>query len=216
MKKCVIFGAVSCNLLPPSINEGDLVIAADAGYLNCKALGIVPHIVVGDFDSLEQIPEGVKIIRHPVKKDDTDTMLALKIGISQGYTNFRLYGCAGGRLDHTFANLQLLSYAANRSVNAVMLDTDCAITVIKNNKITFSKDNEGNISVFAFNGTVNGVYEKNLLYQLENAEISPDFPIGVSNEFTGKEASVKVNDGELLIIWNNKFGNYFIGDLNDW
>ena len=53
--------AKNINLMP---EEGDLVIAADSGYENAKALGVVPSVAVGDFDSsAEPTDKGVEIIR---------------------------------------------------------------------------------------------------------------------------------------------------------
>ena len=81
---------------------GDLVIAADGGYAHMG--GIKPDLVVGDFDSLGYVPDGESVVRHPAEKDDTDTMLAARIGIERGYRTFLLLGGVGGRLDHTLRN----------------------------------------------------------------------------------------------------------------
>ena len=75
---------------------------------------------VGDFDSLGQVPEGENIVRHPVMKDDTDMMLAVKLGLERGYTRFHIYGGMGGRTDHTIANIQTLAYIAGRGASAFL------------------------------------------------------------------------------------------------
>ena len=91
MKTCYIFGALDCSVPDFTPQENDLIIAADGGYSTLKKLNIKPDLVVGDFDSLGNVPENEHIIKHPVKKDDTDTLLAVKIGLEKGYKNFRLY-----------------------------------------------------------------------------------------------------------------------------
>lgn len=66
--RCIIVGAGDFFGMPFQPAEEDYVIAADAGYENLKAAGIVPNLVVGDFDSMEV--EGVKGVTGPVKDLD--------------------------------------------------------------------------------------------------------------------------------------------------
>ena len=112
MKRCFIFAAGTfCGLRERPGDPGDLVIAADAGFRICRKLGITPDLLMGDFDSMEAPKDFAHLIRAPVEKDDTDTMLAVKEGLRQGCTDFLLYGGTGGeRLDHTLANFQALLY----------------------------------------------------------------------------------------------------------
>ncbi|MBR2460789.1 MAG: thiamine diphosphokinase, partial [Clostridia bacterium] len=78
-KSCYIFGAAPLGNIPDIKNEPGLVIAADAGFSSLKELNVSPHIVLGDFDSLGEIPRvDCELVRHPVEKDDTDMGLAVK------------------------------------------------------------------------------------------------------------------------------------------
>ena len=201
MKTCYIFG--SALGFPESFapKETDLVIGADAGYLKLESLGITPHLTVGDFDSLTEIPKNCEIIKHPIKKDDTDTMLAVKIGYDRGYKNFCLCGCAGKRLDHTLANLQTLSFIAEKGGKGYIFGDDFVATAVKENSISFPKNQKGNISVFSATDRCE-VSIKGLLYPLEKAEISYDFPLGVSNSFIGKPAEITIHKGTAIIIWD--------------
>ena len=45
-----------------------------------------------------------------------------------------------------------------------------------------------------------GVTIRGLKYELADAEIRSDFPIGVSNSFMGAAASIEVRDGTLIMI----------------
>ena len=200
MKTCFIFGALPCEIKEKPL-DGDYVIAADKGLLCCKANGIEPDITVGDFDSLGSVPDGENVEIHPVRKDDTDSMLALKIGLNHGYKRFIFYGCIGGLTDHTLANIQLTVYAAEHGAAAYMYDNGSCITSIKNSSLIFGKNCSGRVSVFALNGKAEGVSISGLSYELENAEISGDFPLGVSNEFTGKDAEINVNNGTLTVVF---------------
>lgn len=211
MSKCIIFGALPVCELTLKIENGDLVIAADGGYETLKKLNIEPDVIIGDFDSLKSdLPQNGNIIKHPVKKNDTDTLLAIKYGLEKGYSDFIIYGCLGGRLDHTLANIQAASFTAENNANAVFVDQNTHLTVIKNSSISFSKENKGNISAFAVSGNANGVTINNLLYEVNNIELTPDFPLGISNEFIKKAANISVTDGKLCVIWNGIDGQYTI------
>ena len=200
---CYIVGAMAKSL-PDISRENSFVIAADAGYKALQQVNIKPDLVVGDFDSLGQVPEGENIVCHPVMKDDTDMMLAVKLGLERGYTRFHIYGGMGGRTDHTIANIQTLAYIAGRGASAFLFGDGEVMTVIKNSTLSFPSGSEGTVSAFAIGGKAVGVYESGLLYSLENAELTPDFPLGVSNEFTGKAAHIKVENGMLLVVWTDK------------
>ena len=96
MKRCFIFAAGTfCGLRERPGEPGDLVIAADAGFRICRKLGITPDLLMGDFDSMEAPKDFTHLIRAPVEKDDTDTMLAVKEGLRQGCGEFHIYGGTG-------------------------------------------------------------------------------------------------------------------------
>lgn len=180
--------------------EGDFVIAADGGYAALQALGVTADLVVGDFDSLGYVPQAEEVVQHPVMKDDTDMMLAVKLGLDRGYRNFVLTGSVGGRLDHTLANLQTLMYLAQQGARGMLYGEGTVITVLKDGSLTLM--GEGVLSVFCLSGEARGVTEQGLLYGLDNAVMVSGYPIGVSNEFTGVPATISVTDGTLIILWS--------------
>ncbi len=200
MKTCYIFGAADG--LPDRFkkNEEDLVIAADSGINHLEKFGALPDIAVGDFDSLGFVPDCGEVIRHPVMKDDTDTMLAVKTGFERGYDRFIIYGGVGGRPDHTFANYQTLCYISRRGGRGYLCFNGYTACCITDGEMNFPA-REGTLSVFAMSGKAEGVTLRGVLYPLESTVLSYDFPLGVSNEFTGKPATVSVKKGTLLVIW---------------
>ncbi len=201
MKKCLIIGAGEFfeNSLSPC--KGDFVIAADGGYKHLKLSGINPDLIMGDFDSAEK-PDFENIEVFPKEKDDTDTMLAVKQGISQGYKEFHIYG-GWGDADHTIANVQTLLYISDLGGRGYLYGKGCVLTVISD-KITFDKDQRGRISVFSMTDKSEGVTISGLKYNIENASLKSSFPLGVSNEFTGSEAVISVKSGKLLIVYDRK------------
>ena len=106
-------------------------------------------------------------------------LAAIKRGLELGYTDFRIYAATGGRFDHTLANIQCLLYLKNHGAVGYLVDGTGMVLVLQNEAVHFRKELEGTMS-------------------LENAVITNDFPIGISNEFLGEEAEVSVEDGELV------------------
>ena len=201
MKKCIIIGAGEFSA-PKSINEGDLIIVADGGYDHAMAAGIAPHLFIGDMDSLtSDLPEELEKITFPERKDYTDMHLAYLEGKRRGYREFEIYGGTGGRGDHTFANISLLLAMSNEGCIGRMIASEGVYTVIKNESLTVSGEAGKYISVFAIGGKAEGVTIKGLDYEVENVTLTPDFPLGVSNKFTDKEAVISVKNGALLVIY---------------
>ena len=190
---------------PFSPAPGDLVVAADAGYRQLR--GVQPDYVVGDFDSLGYEPEGERILRHPAQKDDTDTLLAAKLGLSLGYVRFVLLGGVGGRLDHTLANIQTLAYLHAQGAKACLVSDAETIALLEDDTLRFRAGLRGVVSVFAYGERATGVYERGLAYPLTDATLTDDFPLGVSNAFTGAPAEIAVGQGRLLVLWGAALGD---------
>ena len=180
----------------------DLLIAADGGLTAVRAAGAVPDVVLGDFDSLGHVPEGTNVLRWPEMKDDTDMMLAIRLGLEKGYRTFYLYGGCGGRLDHTLANLQSLAFLAQHGAVGYLFEGGQTVTCLQNGLAVFDAWAEGILSVFAHGGEAKGITLSGLLYPLTDGMLTPDFPLGVSNHFTGQKACVEVKNGTLLLAWD--------------
>ncbi len=223
MKKCVIFAAGGfCADSVIGATREDIVrqcresfcIAADGGLDALLGLGVKPDLVIGDMDSLAgrdrlerlENEEAVRVKRLPCKKDDTDMLAAIREGLCEGCERFEMYGALGGRTDHTLANIQCLYFLLSRGAYGVLHGVGERMELLRNSRLEFPMDfcKKGTFfSAFALGRTAHGVTEKGLLYELCNADLTPDFPIGVSNEFIGERAEIEVNDGTVLI---------FIGD----
>ena len=205
MGSCVIFCAGGFSQLAEPVQPQDLVIAADGGYLHTQTLGITPHIILGDFDSLGYVPADSTVF--PVEKDDTDAMLAVRQGLARGYDRFVLYGSLDGpRLDHTVANIQTLLFLASHNATGYLVGNDQIVTLLSSSKLHFPAGCQGLISLFAVGGAAQGVTLEGLHYSLQNGTLSPDFPLGVSNHFTENAATIQVKEGNLLLIYDRKNG----------
>ena len=205
MKECVIFCAAECDGLARPIGQDAFVIAADGGLRHTQSLNITPNAVLGDFDSLGFFPEGANVF--PVEKDDTDAMLAVRLGLRRSCDEFLLYGSLDGpRLDHTVANFQTLQYLADHGAVGYLIGNTTMVTVVKNGKITFPAGCSGTVSVFCMGKDAEGVTETGLFYGIEDGVFTSGFPLGVSNHFTGKKAEISVKNGSLLVLWEKQNG----------
>lgn len=223
--RCVIFaaGAFDKEDLTAhgvTVAEEDFVIACDAGLLNCDAAGISPDLIVGDFDSGARIgadfmdriarieeTDASRVLRLPVIKDDTDLMRAIKEGLKRGYRDFLLFGVLGGeRFSLSYAAIQSLLYMKHHGANGMILTSDARLWILENESMTFSGDPAGILSVLALSERVEGLTLKGLQYELIDATLTNDFPLGVSNAFVeGRTAFVLVRAGMLLMIHETLF-----------
>ncbi len=199
---CYIAGAGECDRLLLYPQKEDMVIAVDGGYELLKNQRI--DLVVGDFDSLKFVPEHDKVIQLPPEKDDTDMLFAIKEGLKAGYDTFYIYGGTGGRFSHTIANVQCLAYLEERGAKGYLFGKEEVITMLVNGRMTFDENYQGYISIFAYGKEAKKVTLKGLKYPLADAVLSQSMPLGVSNEFTGKEAEITVKDGALLVIYQKQ------------
>ena len=207
---CYIVGAMSLTPdLRPYPVQGDYVIAADRGFDSLVAYGVRPDLAVGDFDSLGHRPHHPNVIQLPAEKDDTDMVFALRKGLELGYRRFVLLGGVGGRLEHTLGNLQLLDWLACQGGQGFLAGEKTAATCIRDGmSVTFPPSMTGYLSVLCNSGRAEGVDLTGLKYPLNGYTLTGSFPLGVSNQFLGQEASVSVKQGSLLLIWEDK-GDFY-------
>lgn len=207
---CIIIAAGDFTPVDIKKKDGDFCIAVDGGFLYCRLLGMIPDLIIGDMDSIDEEtkawvmafqrehPDRV-IVLNP-QKDDTDTLAAIRIGLEKGYREFRLYGAMGGRVEHTIANIQCLCFLKNRGAKAYLMDANTMLTVIKEETVSFAKNMEGYMSLFALGERAEGVTISGMKYPLMQATVTNEYPIGISNEFVGETGSVTVEKGMLLLI----------------
>jgi len=213
-KNCFIFTggkvyADSLSELGIVILEDDLVIAADSGYLSARRLGVMPHLLLGDLDSLDkslvsqsELEDLEKIIVSPIK-DDTDTQLAVDTAIVRGAVSITLVGGLGGRLDHTLSSVFLLEYINQKGVKAIMTDGRNRVRVMcaHGDSITASVDKGYKyLSLVSLTDKCEGVSISGVYYPLDGVELTRSYSYAVSNEITAECARVELSKGVMLVI----------------
>ena len=208
MSRCVIVAAGEIHNYGSAISflrKDDYFIFCDGGLSHAESLGIKPNLIVGDFDScdsdvLSKYEEQCEIIKLPREKDDTDTLYAVKLAVERGYSDFLILGAMGGRFDHALGNISILLYLHELEKKAMLVD-DYSTMQIAGSKPLLIEDNCSYFSVLTVAGDVSGVTIKNAKYPLENASLSADFQLGISNEvLPGKVAEVSVEHGRVLVV----------------
>ena len=205
MGNCIIFCAADFHGLISPLAQDDFIIAADGGLAHVEKLGMTPNGILGDFDSLGYTPSGSTVF--PVEKDDTDAMLAVRKGLELGFQEFYLYGSLDGpRLDHTVANFQTLQFLCDHGAFGYLIGKDYIVTAVKNGSVRFPASCSGIFSVFCMGADAKGVTIQGGKYDAENVTLSAGFPLGVSNHFEGRDVTVSVEAGSLLILWDTPNG----------
>lgn len=185
--------------------EGDLVIAADAGWAQ-PGVASLADVAIGDYDSLGYVPSGAEVVKLNVRKDFTDTWEAAMLAVERGCDELHFYAVLGGKLDHAIANLQLGIRLAEMGKRAVMHGKDCDVFFVADGSLEVAAAPGTRVSVFSF-GESKGVSLKGFEYELEDAALGFDFALGVSNATVAKTARVTVERGALAVFVYEKSGN---------
>jgi len=203
MKRCVIVGAAGIGnyeKIKKSLRADDFMIYCDGGLRHMEALGRRPDLVVGDFDSAEKPDLDTEIIVLPHRKDDTDTVAAVREAVKRGFQEFLLIGSVGGRLDHTIGNLSILLMLDSAELKGTILDDYSEMSIVSYEPVTV----EGPCKYFSLlniSGLAEGVTIRNALYNLEGGAISCEYQYGISNELVdGQPAEISVESGRLLLV----------------
>jgi thiamine pyrophosphokinase len=207
-KHCVIIA----NGAPPDretacrhAERADLLLAADGGARHALALGLVPHVIIGDLDSLDRDQQerlrlaGARFVVHPPAKDETDLELALRYAVAQDADPIVVLGTLGGRLDQTLANVLLLTMPELSGRDVRLVEGPQSAFVVRD-AATLVGEPGDTVSLIPLGGTAHGVTTRGLLYPLEDGTLPFGPALGVSNEMTSGQAQVQVRDGLLLCV----------------
>lgn len=183
-----------------AVPKDAFVLCADSGLRLAERLGITPVLVMGDFDSLGEIPKQPHI-QAPMEKDDTDTILAVRYGLAQGYRSFVICGAFGGRLDHSFANIQTLLFLRQQGAEGVLAGVNDLVSLQGAGPEKRYPRREGDsFSVFSLTEQCEGVCIRGVKYPLESGILTMYHPLGVSNSIIEEEAVLSCQSGILLVV----------------
>jgi thiamine pyrophosphokinase len=185
--------------------QANLLLAADGGACHAQALGLQPHIVIGDLDSLSEEHRnklraaGTRFIVHSTKKDETDLELALLYAVEHAVGPIIILAALGGRLDQTIANVLLLTIPALEGRDVRLIEGHQTAFVIRS-EATISGKPGDRVSLIPLRGAIRGVSTTGLAYPLDEGTLPFGHALGVSNEMTATQAHVQIRDGLLLCV----------------
>jgi len=189
------------------LKSADVIIAADRGGEKLLSLGVSPHFLVGDMDSIDRDKidllrnKGAEVIIYPAKKDATDTELALDLALEKGATEITIFGALGRRIDHALANLSLLFKAEMAGVHARIVDGHQELYLLKPEKENRIPAKKGDtVSLISLSAVTEGIYASGLEYPLEKGALALLSPLGVSNVVTRPDPRVRFKRGALLLV----------------
>jgi len=197
-------GAVDREALHRMIPQARWIIAADGGAAHLRALGVLPHRVVGDLDSMDAETQswlegaGVPIERHPVDKDATDLELALE-GARALEGPVRVLGAWGSRLDQTVASLLLLAHPRWAGRDVRFIDGQREAFIVRGEGWIEGAPGD-RVSLIPLAGDAEGVTLEGLFYPLHEGRLPFASTLGVSNRLVAPRARVRVRHGVLLVI----------------
>ncbi len=189
-------------------NKYDVMIAADSGMNFLHRNHIVPDVIAGDFDSVDdgsleafsQMKE-VEMLRLNPIKDDTDTEFVIREAIRRGAKEITVLGATGTRLDHVLGNMHLLGIGLQEDVKIELVDAHNRIRMISGEVELKCTEQFGEfVSLLPIDGTVTGVTLEGFKYPLKDAVIPSFSSLGISNEIVEGQAKIKIDNGVLLMI----------------
>ncbi len=204
-EKCVIISSGVCMKTDVSdiVNDA-LIICADGGIDNALKMGVKPHVIIGDGDSMAENNhlDVETAICLPTEKDVTDTTACVEYALNKGYNVIYLLCCSGGRIDHMLSNIYVLEYIAGRNATGIFCDDNNEIRLIETGTHVVPKSEKYKyISLLPIDSSVNEITLKGLKYPLCKRTLYREFSaLGVSNEFVADKAEITVGKGKCLLI----------------
>jgi len=201
MKACIVCNGEigDYDWAASQIRECDLLIAADGGANHLRKIGIIPHVIIGDMDSVDpaalENDKGAEQISFPEDKDKTDAELAIDLALERGSRFITLLGAAGGRLDHTLGNICL---AAKYPGQVVLATENATLTTLDNSEKYHITGGPGSlVSLIPF-PTAEEVTTTGLKYSLEKENLASGTR-GISNVLCHPNGSITISGGLLLV-----------------
>lgn len=183
----------------------DIIVAVDGGANHLYSSNIRPDYLVGDFDSLDKnILEyyrdmGVELEKHNVRKNETDSELAIILAKSKETTHIDMYEALGGRLDHEMANLLLLYYIKKMGIEPRIISKNLEIDIVVDEKVQKNYRVGDIVSIIPIGNGANGVSLCGFEYSLDNFDMEMSTPRGISNVVFEKVQNISVRDGAVLV-----------------
>lgn len=185
--------------LAPYLKVKPLLIGCDGGTQQIIELGLVPDVIIGDFDSWPATATSVPAVTYPTDKDFTDGELAIRYALEAGCQEIILAGALGGRLDHLLGHILLLNKHEFAGLRLTIVDNTQEAFMIRGQAQIRGKKGTL-ISFLPVAGPVQIARTSGLRYDLSQYHMSPQHNLGISNVMLTSTAEIIITRGALLVI----------------
>ena len=195
------------SIIEQTIRGDDYIICLDGGLKHADNAGIMPNVIVGDFDSVDMAlvekyrAKGVEVHSYPVRKDFTDMEIGINIAGEIGASELVLMGALGGRMDHALGNILNMRQALEKGISISIIDEKQHIFLL-NKEQNFQYKKGTTVSLIPITEQVRGIKTANLSYPLNCETLYNGYSRGLSNVFDEDETKITISDGILLVIVN--------------
>ncbi len=187
------------------IQPDDFIICADGGTRHALTLNLIPNLIIGDMDSLPKnfslSTFNGEVIVFPKDKNETDLELAINHAITLKPDEIIIVAALGGRMDHTLANISLLTNFQSSTFNLKLNDGLEEIFLCNDQVEVYGRSGDI-VSLIPWGGNVEGVFTENLKWKLNNEILFFDKTRGISNEMISDVAKISITKGLLLVVHN--------------
>ncbi len=202
-----------------NIDSFDYIIAVDGGIRHLVKLGIKPHLWVGDMDSSrdfaveKEFLDEIKIQKLPEKKDISDSDYAIEKALELKPKRITLIGGIGSRIDHSIFNINLFLSLKSKGIDCVILDGKQELSFVSAGtyldkdlakekeeiEVLIENKKGKTFSIVPFSD-INSLSLNGFEYPLNNRNLDKYTNLTLSNKIESNKASIKVKDGEFLIV----------------
>lgn len=185
----------------------DRIVVLDGAAEKVRGV-ITPHLICGDFDSLDVAVAktwypGVEFLSLP-DQSKNDLEKALLHLLDEGAREVTIVCAFGRRMDVSFANLAVMArYHERASLSLRHFGITMRVVSdasVKTNSCTFTTPKGASLSVIAFERPAT-VSIENVMYPLERGILEPG-SMGVSNKALGGEVRVTVHQGTAFVFYD--------------
>jgi thiamine pyrophosphokinase len=205
-----IKGIIVCNgqLSKKVLNEikdsqnNAIIISADGASNKLAKFNLIPHYIVGDFDSISKDSieffkkKGVTFLAIK-EQEHNDLEKCLKLCMELKIKDIIVYGATGKRLDHTLNNLSILKrYYKKAKIRFIDNENEIFVT---DKDISFDYRKGDVISIFGY-PKAEGIITEGLKYPLKNETLELGKREGALNKASDDRVRIRLGKCEILVV----------------
>lgn len=182
----------------------EYVICADGGLEKAENLELIPNIIIGDLDSVNEmvlkkyLDMNIELIKYPAEKNYTDMELAIEHAIEKGFNDIILIGATGSRLDHTTANIMMIEKYYNKGVHIKIIDNNNCVQIVSKNMEIYNKKDYF-VSIVPITDSIEDISLQGFKFPLNKVDVKRGSTLCISNQITSAKGYITLGKGIALV-----------------